>query len=160
MKNQEIFTIEALLKECRKEIKTNVVSLDLARDNRTISAEAEIIRDELDRLKPERLIELESAFQNLFSEIAQIEQARLDKEFENTTEAERPRINFQFVELTTRAKFPEFDELKTLQTKYNTVCKQLLKNESSVKLITKIKPEDLPDEMSPQLADLAMYFMD
>lgn len=160
MKNQEIFTIEALLKECRKEIKTNVVSLDLARDNRTVSQEAEIIRDELERLKPERLIELESAFQNLFSEIAQIEQARLDKEFENTTEAERPRINFQFIELTTRTKFPEYQELKTLQTEYNTVCKELLKKESSVKLKTKIKPEDLPDEMSPQLADLAMYFMD
>lgn len=159
MKNQEIFTIEALLKECRKEIKTNVVSLDLARDNRTISAEAEIIRDELDRLKPERLIELESAFQNLFSEIAHAEQARLDKEFEDKPEAERPRINFQFVELTARAKFQEFDELKTLQTEYNLVCKELLKKESSVKLITKIKNEDLPAEISPQLADLAVYFM-
>lgn len=159
MKNQEIFTIEALLKQCRKEIKTNVVSLDLARDNRTVSQEAEIIRDELDRLKPDRLIELESAFQNLFYEIAKIEQARLDKDFEGTPEAERPRLNFQFVELTARARFTEFDELRTLQTEYNLVCKELLKKESSVKLKTKIKPEDLPDNMSPQLADLAVYFM-
>lgn len=159
MKNQEIFTIEALLKQCRKEIKTNVVSLDLARDNRTVSAEAEIIRDELDRLKPARLIELESAFQSLFSEVAKSEQIRLDKDFEDKPEAERPRINFQFVELTARAKFPEYRELKTLQTEYNLVCKELLKKESSVKLKTKIKPEDLPDEMSPQLADLAVYFM-
>lgn len=160
MKNQEIFIIEALLKECRKEIKTNVVSLDLARDNRTISQEAEIIRDELDRLKPARLIELESAFQSLFSEIAKAEQSRIDKEFEGKPETERPKLDFMFVELTARAKFLEFDELKTLQTEYNTFCKELLKNESSVKLITKIKPEDLPEEISPQLADLAMYFME
>jgi len=160
MKNQEIFTIEALLKECRKEIKTNVISLDLARDNRTVSQEAEIIRDELDRLKPERLIELERASQALFSEIAKSEQARIDKEFEVKPEVERPRLNFQFVELTALARFPEYAELKTLQTEYNTVCKELLKKESAVKLKTKIRPENLPEEMSPQLADLAVYFMD
>lgn len=159
MKNQEIFTIEALLKECRKEIKTNVVSLDLARDNRTVSQEAEIIRDELDRLKPARLVDLESAFQSLFSEVAHAEQTRIDKDFEGKPETDQPRLNFQFVELTARARFPEFNELKTLQIDYNTICKELLKKESAVTLKTKIRPEDLPAEMSPQLADLAVYFM-
>lgn len=106
------------------------------------------------------MIELESNFQNLFSEIAKSEQARIDKDFEGKPEAERPRLNFQFVELTARAKFKEFDELKTLQNEYNSVCKELLKKESTVTLTTKIKPEDLPEEMSPQLADLAVYFMD
>lgn len=148
LKVADILQLQQVMPEGRKAIKSRLKGLSLARDAREINQAVEIIREELEAKKPEPLKKLEEKFREKFSKA------------EEKQKAEGKPVDYLQLELEVRSEFKDYNRMQQLREELEKETKKYMKLPFPIDLHTKVEESDLPKELSPAAADMAVIFME